>query len=174
MPIKDLEERKAYGKKYYQDNKQKIQEYQIRYKDENKELMKEKRKENAETLHKQYKEWARNNKERRLENHRKHKRSIQGRYKDAQKVASKRDKTFTLTLEQYYEVVSKPCYYCDNKFGQAVVAGSGLDRIDSSLGYEPGNVVSCCKNCNTVKSNLLSIDEMKAAIELILRMRGLI
>jgi hypothetical protein len=31
---------------------------------------------------------------------------------------------------------------------------NGIDRIDSARGYEDGNVVSCCKLCNTGKMNL--------------------
>ncbi len=42
---------------------------------------------------------------------------------------------------------SKPCYYCND-------AGDdhGIDRIDSSRGYERDNVVSCCSACNKMKS----------------------
>jgi hypothetical protein len=31
---------------------------------------------------------------------------------------------------------------------------SGIDRIDSSIGYIEGNVVSCCSKCNTAKSDM--------------------
>jgi hypothetical protein len=31
---------------------------------------------------------------------------------------------------------------------------NGIDRIDSKLGYVEGNVVSCCKICNSAKGDL--------------------
>jgi len=31
---------------------------------------------------------------------------------------------------------------------------SGIDRLDSSKGYEPGNVVPCCKQCNWAKNDI--------------------
>jgi acetone carboxylase gamma subunit len=30
---------------------------------------------------------------------------------------------------------------------------SGIDRIDNFKGYEPGNVISCCKRCNIAKGS---------------------
>ena len=41
---------------------------------------------------------------------------------------------------------NKDCYYCGNK-----VNGIGLDRIDNRVGYTIKNVVSCCRDCNTMK-----------------------
>ena len=40
----------------------------------------------------------------------------------------------------------------------------GKERIDSSVGYEPNNVVSCCKICNHAKSNLTKDDFINWAI----------
>jgi hypothetical protein len=39
-----------------------------------------------------------------------------------------------------------------------VLKYNGIDRIDSSKGYELNNVVSCCKNCNSAKMELSIID----------------
>lgn len=41
---------------------------------------------------------------------------------------------------------------------------SGLDRIDSSLGYTYGNVVPCCGECNGMKSNH-SLDQFFVLLE---------
>jgi hypothetical protein len=30
---------------------------------------------------------------------------------------------------------------------------NGLDRVDNTLGYLPGNVVACCTQCNGAKLN---------------------
>jgi hypothetical protein len=31
---------------------------------------------------------------------------------------------------------------------------NGIDRLDSSRGYEMGNVVPCCKQCNWAKNDI--------------------
>ena len=63
------------------------------------------------------------------------------------------------------------CFYCnseplntqpDIRYGKKekliitdfVLKYNGIDRIDSSKGYENNNVVSCCKNCNSAKMEL--------------------
>ena len=56
------------------------------------------------------------------------------------------------------------CNYCKRYLS------SGLDRIDSSIGYESNNVVPCCKVCNRMK-DVLSTDEFLAAIEAVNRVR---
>lgn len=70
-----------------------------------------------------------------------------------------------LTKEQFRSITSKNCFYCGSPPGQTVFARSrrdrckyngdysytGLDRIDSSLGYIIGNVCPCCKKCNRAK-----------------------
>lgn len=40
-------------------------------------------------------------------------------------------------------------------------AGIGLDRLDNAKGYEPGNVVSCCSECNIARSDNFTPEEMK-------------
>jgi hypothetical protein len=73
------------------------------------------------------------------------------------------------------------CYYCGSSVKDATtshnitrayetigVKHNGLDRIDSNLGYESCNIVSCCKSCNTMKSDL-DIDYFKNKIMQIYR-----
>lgn len=43
---------------------------------------------------------------------------------------------------------SHRCYYCG---GSLPRQGTGLDRLDSSRGYELDNVVACCRSCNMAK-----------------------
>jgi len=45
-----------------------------------------------------------------------------------------------------------------------VLKYNGIDRIDSSKGYELNNVVPCCKNCNSAKMEL-SINDFKNQIK---------
>ena len=57
----------------------------------------------------------------------------------------------TLSMEQWLQIIAAPCYYCG---GSLPETGSGLDRIDSTLGYHAENVRPCCRTCNTAKLNL--------------------
>jgi hypothetical protein len=81
------------------------------------------------------------------------------------RAARRRDRQFTLTEEQFYELAAKSCYYCggvpSNRMASQNAGGSrapfvysGLDRVDSSKGYELSNVVPCCKPCNIAKSDM--------------------
>lgn len=48
------------------------------------------------------------------------------------------------------------CYYCgmisSNTFNN--LKYNGIDRIDNSIGYIDTNVISCCKYCNSMKSDM--------------------
>lgn len=60
---------------------------------------------------------------------------------------------FTLTFEQFMEFWQKPCHYS----GRAIKT-VGLDRVDNSVGYVYGNVVSCCEDVNRAKRQLSKED----------------
>ena len=55
----------------------------------------------------------------------------------------------SLTFEQYADLLSGNC--CTYCHGPLPEAGAGLDRLDSSKGYIPGNCTACCRLCNTKK-----------------------
>lgn len=69
--------------------------------------------------------------------------------------AKDRGYDFSLTFEEFVDVVSEPCWYCGeyNRLGKM----SGIDRVDNSAGYVTGNVVSCCGECNRMKGELSQI-----------------
>lgn len=67
------------------------------------------------------------------------------------KSANKRNLEFDLSLINYTDISSKPCYYCGIIHD---IGFNGIDRIDSSVGYFIDNCVSCCKMCNYIKNNL--------------------
>lgn len=67
-----------------------------------------------------------------------------------------------LTFEQFKELTSKNCTYCNavpgNKISvykkaQFIFIYNGLDRIDNNKKHDLDNVVPCCKTCNRIKSN---------------------
>jgi hypothetical protein len=81
-----------------------------------------------------------------------------------------RNLEYRLTEALARELVNNPCFYCGNnevrdmkctrKRGYVKTSLSGIDRIDSSLGYIEGNVVPCCKTCNIAKYTQ-TVDEFK-------------
>lgn len=92
------------------------------------------------------------------------------RFSSARRQAAGRSLPFTLTLEQYMEAITPECAYCDGFFGK-VIQGTGLDRLDNSRGYEPGNIVSCCKTCNQVRMDILTSEETRAAVQAVIALR---
>jgi len=69
-------------------------------------------------------------------------------YQQYTNVAKRRDISFELTLEQFGDMVKKPCHYCNYiKEGEA----NGIDRVDNDKGYHLDNCVACCGICNRMK-----------------------
>lgn len=93
------------------------------------------------------------------------------RYAAAKSAAKRRGKIFTITFDEWFNEISKPCYYCCNKLGPMPEVGIGLDRLDSSKGYIENNICSCCEICNKIKGQYLSVIETKAAINAIIKIR---
>lgn len=61
----------------------------------------------------------------------------------------------------YNNIITKSCNYCKNNF---VNGARGIDRIDSTIGYIPGNIVPCCYTCNIMK-NILSVNNFFAHLK---------
>lgn len=97
--------------------------------------------------------------------------TITCRYKISAKNARVRGFPWELTKEEFTSFTLLPCYYCNNKLDEPVNAGSGLDRINSLLGYTKDNVVTCCALCNRIKFDHLTVEEMKAVAQLLISMR---
>lgn len=55
---------------------------------------------------------------------------------------------FALSFDDFEALVSAPCWYC------GLEPGGGIDRVDNSCGYHPGNARPCCKQCNRAKGVL--------------------
>ena len=56
--------------------------------------------------------------------------------------------TNDLTKEQFETITKQPCYYCGIMQDKGF---NGVDRMDSTKGYEIDNCVSCCTDCNMMK-----------------------
>lgn len=102
--------------------------------------------------------------------------SMSHRYSQYKNRATKGKMLFELSLEEFSAIVSQVCIYCESSLKPynvyvsrkgrvmggmktdhieaAWISISGIDRIDSLLGYIKTNCVSCCSICNMMKSNL--------------------
>ncbi len=142
-------------RQWYLDNKETNLEKKKQYYQEHAEECRKRSKRNKEEKPEYYRAWIR---------------TTARRYRNARSTAKRRNKEFTITLEEYTNLVSMDCYYCNGYFGKVEV-GSGLDRIDSDKGYEPGNCCSCCVICNRLKQAVFTQEETKLAIQAIIDFR---
>ena len=75
--------------------------------------------------------------------------------------AKERGFVFELKRAEFEKLILDNCFYCGKapsafyKACQGKKGGgiyyNGIDRLNPNLGYEMGNVVSCCKECNYSK-----------------------
>ena len=70
-------------------------------------------------------------------------------YSSYMKRALNKGISFNITIEEFNECKSKPCYICGKLNTHEHT--NGIDRINNDLGYEVGNISSCCCACNTMK-----------------------
>lgn len=85
-------------------------------------------------------------------------------------------RSFRLSFDRFVALVSAPCAYCGcapkREFTRpggthrVSVKCNGIDRVDSTLGYEEDNTVTACWTCNTAK-NSMSLSEFKSWISLV-------
>lgn len=59
-----------------------------------------------------------------------------------------------LTVEYIEDAFKQPCSYCG-------APATGLDRLDNTVGHTMSNCVPSCYDCNIIKSDIFSYDEMK-------------
>ncbi len=86
--------------------------------------------------------------------------------------ARERGIEWALSNEEATELFRQSCHYCGAAPSKVTKPGSrskplissGIDRIDNAKGYVPGNVVSCCEQCNRAKGKL-STEEFLAWVE---------
>lgn len=171
------EKQSEYYKEWRQRNKNKIKSYQKEWRDKNKEHLQQYVKDNEDTIrnnHKIYRDTHKEEIKKMWQDwYKEHpERSPRRRFTESRnKALKKRGIEWELTFEEYCLLIGMPCYYCENKLGKPVKRSCGLDRLDSGKGYVSENVVSCCYICNTIKNEHLTVEETKAAVEAILKVR---
>lgn len=60
-----------------------------------------------------------------------------------------------LTTEEVVDIIKQPCSYCGT-----VIENRGLDRIDNNKGHDKGNVVAACRDCNVMRADNFTHEEM--------------
>ena len=73
------------------------------------------------------------------------------------KSAQRRSLDFDLTIEDFINIIQKPCVYCGEQPSEDS-GRNGIDRIDNILGYIKGNLTPCCIKCNQMKGKRTVID----------------
>ena len=77
---------------------------------------------------------------------------VYNRYKDN---AIDRNKEFNLDFEYFCTLIHSNCFYCNSEPSNGKYKKyMGVDRKDNTIGYEPNNVVPCCKICNFLKRDM--------------------
>lgn len=105
------------------------------------------------------------------EDNRKSKNPYKEKFQNYKKSAKKRNINFLLQEKDFLNLVLQNCYYCNKKSDSSIP--NGIDRIDSSKGYNLDNCVPCCKYCNIIKGNK-SLEQFKIAVKQILSNNNLI
>lgn len=90
--------------------------------------------------------------------------NAQALYRQYKKSSRKRGLLFDLPYETFVDVTQHECYLCGTEPSQVYVHDkkkksyvnnpftyNGLDRVINEIGYQAGNLASCCGTCNFAK-----------------------
>jgi hypothetical protein len=97
--------------------------------------------------------------------------SLNGKFIDGRDTAKEDGREWSLNFAEYVMEISSGCFYCGADL--LTIGGVSLDRIDNSKGYTLDNVLPCCGNCNMIRGNKLTVEEMQHAMIAVLTVRKL-
>mgnify|MGYP001561247537 CR=1 FL=1 len=66
-----------------------------------------------------------------------------------------------LLIEEFEKLFFKHCVYCGKENAR------GIDRVDSSKGYQVDNSVPCCKDCNKMKLDKTESDFLNLCLKIV-------
>lgn len=84
--------------------------------------------------------------------------------------ARRKNLQFDLNIDEFKEITSKNCYYCNikpsnrNQRHKYIYYYNGIDRVDNNKGYIKNNIVPCCTQCNT-KKGAITLDIINKILE---------
>ena len=183
MPYKDPENQRENSRKYYEENKERIQEYNREWykanKEKRREYNREYREANKERIQEYKRDWYKANKERLQERRDANKEKKQeynreylktnvemSMWHSCKKRAKKRDLPFDLTIEDLEVPEKCPILGLELKAGNdsSREISPSLDRIVPELGYVKGNIRVISLRANRLKSDA-SIEELEAILK---------
>ena len=120
--------------------------YNSQWKLANEEITKRWREENKDTVKNYNKRYRQDNKEKYAAGGKVYRATVKGMFSRCRGSAKARGHEWEVSLDQFAEEITKPCFVvgCYRKV-------TGLDRIDSALGYVVNNVRPACADHNRMK-----------------------
>lgn len=93
--------------------------------------------------------------------------------------ARKRGLVWDISNDEFDKLIFGKCNFCGVLPNTTRIARrnngnltyNGIDRLDNSMGYIKGNIVTCCKICNRAKSNM-DLDAFLSWIDNLKRYNG--
>jgi hypothetical protein len=104
------------------------------------------------------------------ETSKKHRTTINARYKRLYHQAQRRGISVSISKEEFAHLISLPCTYCGSPASNEE-QGIHLDRLNNDLGYVLDNVVPCCGACNMMRQNHYTSDEFKVLRAVLTKIR---
>ncbi len=96
-------------------------------------------------------------------------RTLPHRFNSSRSKAKGRELSWSIDFENYELLQQSGCFYCsENLLNKTSV---GLDRINNDLGYDLMNVLPCCGDCNKVRQDKLTVNEMTEVRQLLKYLR---
>ena len=83
--------------------------------------------------------------------------TLSGRYMASKKGATEHNRNYCyeLSKKDYGKLTNNQlCIYCGGTDGTEDNKYVGVDRVCNEIGYKIGNVVPCCKTCNSMKMEM--------------------
>lgn len=72
-----------------------------------------------------------------------------------------------LSAEEILQYIIQPCVYCGT-----TTVNRGLDRVDNSKPHIKGNVQTACTDCNIMRGDRFTVDEMKQIGKVVAEIRA--
>lgn len=89
----------------------------------------------------------------------------------AMKLRCKKNRVrFDISFKNFLAKLKGGCYYCGANIMKEV--GCGMDRSNNAIrSYTARNLVACCSDCNKIKSDRLTKNEMLVAMKAVVKYR---
>ena len=97
------------------------------------------------------------------ESRKKYSNTPKGRFTSYKRNAKVSHRLFELSFNFASQLFLSNCFYCNS----TPEPMNGIDRIDNNLGYTENNCVSCCEQCNKMKSGYSKKEWIRQCIKIV-------